>query len=175
MNDAEIRTHIRWLIRRDTPEVLAIENANFDYPNSEEQIIEYMRQKNAIGMAAEYGDRIVGFMLYSLMRTSINVVDFAVCPTWTHRTVGKQMLDKLKGKLSHERRNRIKFHVRESNLAGQLFLRSQGFRAVEVIRGHFEDSGEAAYSMQYFLDPCVPLSVPENAWELSGRFTVTES
>jgi [ribosomal protein S18]-alanine N-acetyltransferase len=174
MNDAEIRTHIRWLIRRDHPEVLAIENANFDYPNSEEQLLTFLRQRNAIGMVAEYGERIVGFMLYSLQRTQIAVEDFAVCPTWTRRTVGTQMINKLKGKLSSERRNRIKFQVRETNIAAQLFLKSQGFRATDVVRGHFEDSGESMYLMQYFLDPCVPLTVQENAWELSGRFTVTE-
>jgi ribosomal-protein-alanine N-acetyltransferase len=37
-------------------------------------------------------------------------------------------------------------------LAGQLFFRVSGFRATEVIREHYHDSGEDAYLMLYHLD-----------------------
>jgi ribosomal-protein-alanine N-acetyltransferase len=59
---------------------------------------------------------------------------------------------KLVGKLSSHRRTRIVLHVRETGLASQFFYRSQGFRATEVVREHFGDTGEDAYLMQYFLD-----------------------
>lgn len=38
-------------------------------------------------------------------------------------------------------------YLRESNLGGHLFLRAQGFRCTQVLRGHFPDPGppEAAY------------------------------
>ena len=32
----EVRVHIRWMIRRDMPEVLAIEEDSFEFPWSEE-------------------------------------------------------------------------------------------------------------------------------------------
>jgi ribosomal-protein-alanine N-acetyltransferase len=41
--------------------------------------------------------------------------------------------------------------VRETNLTAQLFFRAQGFRAVRVLRGYYEDSGEDAFLMQYQL------------------------
>ena len=49
------------------------------------------------------------------------------------------------------RRTRITLAVRERNLFAQLFFRSQGFRAVRVLRGYYEDSGEDAFLMQYQL------------------------
>jgi ribosomal-protein-alanine N-acetyltransferase len=62
------------------------------------------------------------------------------------------MIAKLVGKLSNQRRNRIALSVRETNLTAQLFFRVTGFRAVEVIREHYLDTGEDAYLMNYHLD-----------------------
>ena len=59
------------------------------------------------------------------------------------------MVAKLISKLSSHRRTRITLEVRETNLAAQLFFRAQGFRAVRVLRGFYEDSGEDAFLMQY--------------------------
>jgi ribosomal-protein-alanine N-acetyltransferase len=61
------------------------------------------------------------------------------------------MVAKLISKLSSHRRTRITLEVRETNLGAQLFFRSQGFRAVRVLRAFYEDSGEDAFLMQYKL------------------------
>ncbi len=61
------------------------------------------------------------------------------------------MVAKLISKLSSHRRTRITLEVRETNLTAQLFFRSQGFRAVKVLRAFYEDSGEDAFLMQYRL------------------------
>ena len=74
---AQTRVHIRWMIRRDMPEVLAIEHASFEYPWCEEEFLRVLRQRNCIGMVAEHGERIVGFMIYELHRNKIQVLDFA--------------------------------------------------------------------------------------------------
>ena len=77
---AQARVHIRWMIRRDMPEVLAIEHASFEYPWCEEEFLRVLRQRNCIGMVAELGERIVGFMIYELHRNKIHVLDFATHP-----------------------------------------------------------------------------------------------
>ena len=69
--------------------------------------------------------------------------------------VGRQMLGKLVGKLSSHRRTRIALHVRETNLSAQFFYRVQGFRAMEVVREHYTDTGEDAYYMTYMLDESI--------------------
>jgi ribosomal-protein-alanine N-acetyltransferase len=58
------------------------------------------------------------------------------------------MAAKLVGKLSAQRRTRIVLEVRETNLDAQIFFRSQGFRAVNVLRDFYEDTTEDAYLMQ---------------------------
>jgi ribosomal-protein-alanine N-acetyltransferase len=154
------------MIRRDMPEVLAIEHAAYEYPWCEEEFLRVLRQRNCIGMVAEYGERVVGFMIYELYKNKLQILDFAAHPEFRRQGVGSQMVAKLVGKLSHHRRTRITLNIRETNLHGQLFFRSQGFRALEVAREHYPDTGEDAYMMQYTLDESVfdePTPAPRTA------------
>jgi ribosomal-protein-alanine N-acetyltransferase len=140
------------MIRRDMPEVLVIEHGSFEYPWCEEEFLRVLRQRNCIGMVAEFGERIVGYMIYELHRSRIQLLDFAIHPDFRRQGVGRQMIVKLVGKLSSQRRNRIGLNVRETNLPAQFFFRVVGFRATEVVREHFADSGEDGYTMLYHLD-----------------------
>jgi [ribosomal protein S18]-alanine N-acetyltransferase len=145
----EVRVHIRWMIRRDMPEVGQIENWSFEFPWSDEDFVRCLKQRNCIGMVAEHEDRVVGFMIYELHKTRIHVVNFAVAPAYQRRGVGSQMVAKLIAKLSSQRRTRIVLEVRETNLPAQLFFRENGFRAVSVLKNFYEDTPEDAYLMQY--------------------------
>ena len=78
------------------------------------------------------------------------------------REVGRQMIEKLVGKLSSQRRTRITLEVRETNLAAQLFFKSAGFRAVTVLRAYYEDSPADAYLMQSRHAPDAAASLPNN-------------
>jgi len=141
--------HIRWMIRRDMPEVLAIESGSFEFPWTEDDFVRCLRQRNCIGMVAEQNERIVGFMIYELHRNRLHVLNFAVHPKSRRQGVGGQMLNKLVGKLSPLRRNRVMLEVRETNLGAQLFFKAMSFRAVSVLRDFYEDTTEDAYLMQY--------------------------
>jgi ribosomal-protein-alanine N-acetyltransferase len=145
----ETRVHIRWMIRRDMPEVLAIEHNNQNYPWSEEKFLKCLRQRNVIGMVAEHGEKILGFMIYRLHKDRLTVCNFAIEPTHSRQGIGTQMINKLKGKLFLQRRNMVRFYVRETNLAAQLFLRSQGYVALETFREYFDDTREDAYKMEF--------------------------
>src|SRR5262245_38229607 len=144
-----LRIHIRWMIRRDMPEVLHAEQQSFDYAWTEEDFLRCLRQRNCIGMVAEHAEKVVGFMIYELHKAKLHILNFAVAPACRRLGVGQQMVSKLVGKLSSHRRTKITLAVRETNLAAQLFFRAQGFRALKVLRGYYEDSGEDAFLMQY--------------------------
>lgn len=151
MSSAELKklcVHIRWMIRRDMPDILQIEQRSFEFPWSEEDFIRCLRQRNCIGMVAEFSERVVGFMIYELHRSRLHILNFAVHPDMRRRQVGTQMAQKLCGKLSLDRRNRILLEVRERNLPAQLFFRSVGFRAISVLRDFYEDTTEDAYLME---------------------------
>ncbi len=141
--------HIRWMIRRDMPEVLAIEADSFEFPWLEEDFTRCLRQRNCIGVVAEYEDRVVGFTIYELSKTRIGLLNLATAADFLRRGVATQMLSKLTCKLSAQRRTRIILEVRETNLPAQLFYRSVGFRAVSILREYYVNSPEDAYVMQY--------------------------
>ena len=143
------KVHIRWMIRRDMQEVLAIESEGFEFPWCEDDFLRCLRQRNCIGMVAEHEDQIVGFMIYELHKQRLHVLNFAVAARFRRMGVATQMATKLITKLSTQRRSRILLEVRETNLAAQLFFRSSGFRAVSVLRAFYEDTPEDAYLMQY--------------------------
>ena len=124
--------HLRWLIRRDMSEVLQIEQTSFCQPLSEEDLIKCLRQRSYIGMVAEYDERVVGFMIYELHKNQLHVRRFAVGENFRRKTVGHQMVSKLQGKLSKQRRNKITLEIEERNLAGLQFFKSQGFIATSI-------------------------------------------
>jgi [ribosomal protein S18]-alanine N-acetyltransferase len=133
--------HIRWMIRRDLPFVLNIENASFEFPWTEDEFIRCLRQRDCIGMVAERNEEVAGFMIY--------ILSFAVHPDYRRQGIGRSMIDKLVSKLAYQRRNRIVLEVRETNLDAQLFFRQLGFRATSVLRSFYEDTPEDAFLMQY--------------------------
>jgi ribosomal-protein-alanine N-acetyltransferase len=137
------------MIRRDMDDALEIENESFEFPWSDDDFTRCLRQRNCIGMVAEHDDRVVGFMIYELHKTRLHVLNFAVARQYRRLGVGTQMIEKLVGKLSQQRRSRILLEVRETNLKAQLFFRKCGFRAVSVLRDFYEDTTEDAYLMQY--------------------------
>ncbi|OGZ65223.1 MAG: ribosomal-protein-alanine N-acetyltransferase [Candidatus Staskawiczbacteria bacterium RIFCSPHIGHO2_02_FULL_43_16] len=147
----QVRVHIRWMIRRDYPEVLQAEQLSFEHPWCEEDLLCCMRQRNCISMVAEYGEKVVGFMIYELHKRKLHFLNFVVHPAWRRMGVGAQMVAKMISKLSGHRRTRITLEVRETNLAAQLFFCKQEFRAVRVLRAFYEDSGEDAFLMEYRL------------------------
>jgi ribosomal-protein-alanine N-acetyltransferase len=110
-----------------------------------------MRQRNCIGMVAEMADSVVAFMIYELHRSRLHVINFAVRRTHRRLGIGTQMMEKLVGKLTPERRSRIVLEVRERNLPAQLFFRTLGYRAISVLKDFYQDTTEDAYLMQFVL------------------------
>jgi ribosomal-protein-alanine N-acetyltransferase len=151
------KLHIRWMIRRDMGNVFDIERESFARPWSEEDFYRALRQRNVIGMVCESlqagcpeCDAVVaGFMIYELLKNGLEVVNFAVHHEFRRQGVGHMMVTKLWSKLSAHRRRFIRMKVREGNLAAQLFWRSQDFRATQVLRSWYEDTGEDAYVMKF--------------------------
>lgn len=155
MNGTREQVGIRWLIRRDMPQVLAIENAVVDSPWDEYDVLHYLKQRNNIGIIAETQPQceVVAFMFYSLEGPQIRVLRFAVAPGYQRRGIGTRMVDRLKDKLVRQvGRKELVIEVRESLLGFQYFLSAQGFRASHVIRDHFFGPDEDAYLFRFSLD-----------------------
>jgi [ribosomal protein S18]-alanine N-acetyltransferase len=151
MNIVKSQLQVRWMIRRDMPSVLSIESESFDSPWNEEKIISYLRQRECIGVVVEHDSQVVGFMIYMFIQQRIHVARIGVHPDFRMQGVGATMLDKLKSKLTQDRRSRITADVIETNLPMHKFLRSEGFRATGATRKMFaEETGDLdGYSFEF--------------------------
>jgi ribosomal-protein-alanine N-acetyltransferase len=142
---------VRYMIKRDLPEVLAIERSSFATGWVKEDFLACMRQRNFFDMVAETDlGSVAGFMVYEREKTTLHLVNFAVAPRYRRRGVGAAMLERLKGKtVEQHRRRTVTLEVMETNVAAQCFFRSQGFRAVRILRDHYLNSDEDAYEMTW--------------------------
>lgn len=162
-SEQQLRIHIRWMCplgrrQQDIAEVIEIENSSFDFPWLEDDFTRCLGQPNSIGMVAEHKGRVAGFMIYELYKYHIHVLTFAVAHDYRRRGIGTQILDKLKAKISAQRRRQLTLEVRETNLTAQLFFRDRGFRGMKVMRNFYAHSSEDAYLMGYHhpLDTATP-------------------
>lgn len=141
--------HVRWMLGRDMPQVVPIEAASFECAWTEGDFLRALRQRNCIGMVVERGDVIVGYMLYELYRDHLKLLSLAVHPGHRRTGVGALLVEKLIYKMCSHRREKVTLAVREGNTPAQMFFRAQRFKAAKVLRGHYEDSDEDAYQMEY--------------------------
>jgi ribosomal-protein-alanine N-acetyltransferase len=153
--DANRQLHVslRWGLRRDLDAAMGIEDGCFDWAWDEATFIECLRQRNHIWHVAEHNERVVGYVIYAIEKTRIEVLNFAVHPRVWRRGVGTAMVAKLTGKLSSERRTHIAVNVRETNLDAQLFFKACGFECVGTLNAPWVDGppDEAAYRFVYRL------------------------
>ena len=147
--DSAINVHIRWMIRRDMPEVLSIESGGFANPWTEDEFLRCLRQRNNTVMVAELGDTIAAFIVYELHKNKLHILNLAVRADLRRQGIGRQMIEKLTGKLSQQCCNVITTEVRETNLDTQLFLSATGFIATGVLKDFYFDTTEDAYAMQF--------------------------
>ena len=145
------RVHVRWMIRRDIPEVLAIEADLFENHWDEEDFLRVLRERNCIGVVEECDDRVVAFIVYELHTTRLQILNFAVQRELHRRGMGRVMIEGMIRKLAPQRRARLVLKIRETNLDAQMFFRAMVFRAMSVLKGFYDDSDEDAYVFQFRL------------------------
>lgn len=148
---AIVGLQIRWLIRRDMPNVMRIENECFQFAWTEQDFIDCLRQRCCIGMVVEVNQKVVGYMIYELSAKYYTLFNLAVDPEWHRNGIGTAMIAKMFSKLTTYRRDMVETEVRETNLKAQLFFQAMGFRAVSIVKGRYDDTAEDAYVMRYQL------------------------
>ena len=129
LKNDELDISVRWLIRRDLLEAIAIENNSFEDPIDEQEMIDLLRQRNIAGVVAEKDSLILGFMIYELNKSSFHLAHLAVAKECRRAKIGSKLVQYLEQKLSCNRRYLIVVNVPETNLGAQLFFKSLGFKA----------------------------------------------
>ena len=141
---------IRVMIRRDLRDVLWIEQASYPIPWSEEQFLLILRQRHVIGLVAEIGEQVVGFVIYELIEGQLFISNLAVHPHFYRQGIGTQIIDRLKSKLAGpSKRKRLTMFVNECNVKAQLFLRDNRFRCTKQVKNLYADLGEDGYRFTF--------------------------
>lgn len=138
--------NVRWMIRRDLPEVIEIDKRSYLRPWDEEDFLRELRHRNTIGMVAEEGDWVSGFMIYELKNGRLDVLRLAVADDRRNQGIGAALIGKLKGKLSPNRRRMIRFDIPEldASIPACRFLVSHGFLSCLI-----RDASEDVYRFDY--------------------------
>ena len=122
-----MQVEIRWMLRSDYPKVLDIEWRAYDDPWTEEDIASWLSKRNCIGLVAEAGGKVCGYVVYTLHKKRLEIVNIAVDPQHEGKGIGSKIIDRLKYKLTvSTNRTEIKIIVSEYNDGVQLFLRRAG-------------------------------------------------
>jgi ribosomal-protein-alanine N-acetyltransferase len=140
---------IRWMATRDIDAVAAIELKSNEFYISRDDLIKLLRRRSVVSMVAVENDKVIGFIVYELMNRRIQLLDIAVHSKFRNQGIGTDLINKLKSKLSNNRRTKISTEIRESNLEFQLFLQKCGFIGHEVLKDYFPDTNEDAFLMHY--------------------------
>jgi ribosomal-protein-alanine N-acetyltransferase len=127
-----MKIYVRQMVRIDLPCVLEIDDTSFEERWSEEDFLTHLRERSIIGMVAECGDRVVGYMVYQMRKSEYEILRIAVAPDCRRRGIGFALLCKMADKLSRNHRTRFHLAVSDRNLVAQLWLQGCGLKAIGV-------------------------------------------
>ena len=139
------------MLRRDIPEVLAIDADVFPCPRGEDDFVCALRQRNCIGWVYTINEIVAGYAVYELHKHRLHLLTLAVRRDQWRRGIGSAIVKRLKDKLSPQRRKALICDVADYNLPAHLFLRSCGFvcEGVHTAAWAEEDEDVDAYRFAY--------------------------
>jgi ribosomal protein S18 acetylase RimI-like enzyme len=140
----------RYMTPADLGAVLLIDSESFIDRWDQRDFRSRLVQRDVIGQVFLLDQEIIGYLVYKVYRRRIAILRMAV--DWDRRRmgIGTAAIGKLIHKLAPRERGEILIELDERNLAGLLFLRKLGFRAIQLSRG---GGGDADAIIMRFLLP----------------------
>lgn len=123
---------IRWTIRKDLPQIIAIENEAFEDGWTEEDFKRALKSRNSVGMVAEDIEKkgsVLGYIVYERHRNKYEIINLAVEKRLRGMGIGSGLVRRVISKLEPWKRSSVELVVGDENLEAHLFLKSIGFQA----------------------------------------------
>lgn len=156
MTRTQSKVHVRWARRGDMPDILRIEaslRGQHEPAWSENETLATLRRRECIGMVAEVGGKVIGWMVYELLPERFRLHRLAVFTTFRDLLNAEDALvEKLIAKLKAHPRRRIDVVVHERDTAALALYRSHGFRATRLLRDWYADGD--GYRMTFKAEDC---------------------
>lgn len=142
---------VRYIEPRDITEILEVERASFVHPWTKDDFVNCMKRNNTTGVVAEINGVLMGFLIFEVFKRRIQLLNLAVRPRFRRMGIGSTMIGRVICALGNSTQKLVAAEVRESNLGVQLFLKSLGFRADQILPEYYSDTGEDGYQFEFWL------------------------
>jgi [ribosomal protein S18]-alanine N-acetyltransferase len=145
---------IRPMMVDDLEAVMEIDRNSFLYPLGKEDFVHALKRRDCKTLVVTAPDHrsgqqnVFGYVIWSLTLVQMEVHRLTVNPFFQFHGIGSWMVNSIK-KAASKQNVAVVMDVRETDSRSQRFLASHGFRATQVKRRHFTDSGEDAYHFEF--------------------------
>lgn len=136
---------IRYCIDKDLPTLEHIDTQS-KHGWAAADFKKYRKIENTIALVADIGDTPVAYCMMELTEERAKIERLAVSLLLRRRSIGSQLVDKIKNGFLKKGRHCIYVEIDEYNIGAQLFLRRNEFRANEIMPQY----GYDYYKMEYF-------------------------
>jgi [ribosomal protein S18]-alanine N-acetyltransferase len=135
------------MVPADLDEVMAIERTSFRYPWSSRFFLEELQVACARSVLAEIEGRIVGYVLFWLLPTEVDIHNIAVHIDFRRQGIGQALLQRVIEQTRNRESSLVTLEVRVSNTSAQRLYESMGFVAKGLRKRYYSDDGEDALIM----------------------------
>lgn len=143
---------IRKMFKKDISDVAKLDSRNypFKYAYDEHRVAAYLFAAASLCFVVENGDKkVVGYCIASMKNTKIVLHRLVIDSGVRRKKLGTSLINLLKDRCTKSR-DFIEHSIIETNLEGQLFLKSLGFEAVEVRKEDWDQHD--GYIMEWVKD-----------------------
>ncbi len=134
------------LFAEDLAQVLALENACYDYPWTAENFLGEFRRNISLALGLKQNGRLVAHCFFWLMPPEIHLLNLAVSPDFRGQGLARCLLANLKNVARRSDSECIFLEVRPSNEGAISLYTSEGFEFTGRRPDYYED-GEDAFLM----------------------------
>lgn len=131
-----IAKNIRFAIQKDMDVIYKIDRASHLTYMRDGRIEKMLRTKNCLTLVADIEEEVAGYLIYHGHQNKFTVDRLAVVDHWRRFDCGTVLMRKIQDKLGPLKKC-VEMMIPESNLTGQLFLNSLGFKVEKAIKNYY--------------------------------------
>lgn len=138
---------------QDLPEVLAVEQAAYDFPWTHGNFIDSLRAGHSAWILRDAGDGLIAYAVVMIVLDEAHLLNLTVAPNCRRFGFGWRMLEAMAENARGYGARTMLLEVRPSNPAAQAMYARYGFERIGVRRGYYpaRDGREDAIVMRVSL------------------------